>query len=499
MRIYLSPQKKYDYAVSVIIPLYNAEKYIAECLDSLLIQTFQDFEVIVVDDCSTDSSVKVVESYAEKFDGRLRLVHTEKSLSGAGISRNIGIKLARGEFIQFLDADDFLLGTALEILYNAATRHTADVVYTSSYYCLNAPNDIFVYRDAFSKSRLKKNMEVNPFFKLDAQQENLNRLLFAREGEFHACWSKFYRKDFLIKNKIFFPTDMPHSGDFIFVINVYCHAKRFLHIPTPLYFYRRYNDSILRKVRPPEEQLLYWGVPFVDFIETLYDLERNNEVLSENPLYCLATLKNNLGWRLNRTAEARKTLGEENIYKSLHKELVKNSSDSSAMLLPFFFASIASIDSEIKAKNYSSGIVNKFKQYFTARLDIKLIPEDKGDFQIVSVSDDKAAVQKPDWFQKGGIGYVIQSCTGEMEIIAKATGSGKLKLHLRGIDVRDPADKSKRIPYWIDYTKFLVNEQVIFDTLIPAWHDKPYQYEMEVKAGDEIKIEMEWFPHRSDI
>ncbi len=400
MRIYLSPQKKYDYAVSVIIPLYNAEKYIAECLDSLLIQTLQDFEVIVVDDCSTDSSVKVVESYAEKFDGRLRLVHTEKSLSGAGISRNIGMKLARGEFIQFIDADDFILGTALETLYNAATKHTADVVYTSSYYRLNAPNDIFVYRDGFSKDLLRKNKEVKQFFKFDKTQENLNRLLLAPgEGEFHSSCTKLYRRDFLIKNKIFFPT-LPHSEDFLFVVNVYCHAKRFLHIPTPLYFYRRYNDSILRKVRPPEEQLLHWGSAFVDFIETLYDLEQNNEVLAENPLYGLAVLRNNLNWRLNRTAEARKTLGEENIYKSLHKELVKNSSDSSAMLLPFFFASIASIDSEIKAKNYSSGIVNKFKRHFTARLDIKLTQRTRAIFKSFPFPTTKLQCRSPLGFKR---------------------------------------------------------------------------------------------------
>ncbi|MBR4642106.1 MAG: glycosyltransferase family 2 protein [Selenomonadaceae bacterium] len=497
MRIYLSAQKKYAYPVSVIIPMYNAEEFIAECLDSLLIQTFQDFEVIVIDDCSTDSSPSIVESYAPKFNGRLKLTKTKKNSGGGGyIPRNIGINLARGEFIQFIDADDFILGTALEILYNAAMKYNADVVYTSSHYILNAPDNVSLHMDGFSKSLLKKDKEVNPFFKLDAQQENLNRLLFAREGEFHTCWSKFYRKDFLIKNKIFFPTDMPHSGDFIFVINVYCHAKRFLNIPTSLYFYRHYNDSVTRNTRTPEELLLHWGSAFVGFFKNLYELERNNEVLSENPLYCLAILKNNLRWRRNRTAEARKTLGEENIYKTLHKGLVKNSSDSSTMLLPFFFTSI---DSEIKAKNYSSGIVNKFKQYFTARLDIKLIT-DAGDFQIVSVSDDKAKVKNPDWLQKGGIGYVIQSYTGKLEIVAKATVSGKFKLKLRGMAVSDSEDKTKRIPYWIDYTKLTVNDQVIFDSLTSAWHDKPYLYNMnKVNAGDEIKIQVEWLPHRSDI
>ena len=495
MRIYLGTQKKYACAVSVIIPMYNAEEFIGECLDSLLIQTLQDFEVIVVDDCSTDKSTKIVESYAEKFGGRLKLTKTEKNLSGAGIARNIGIKLARGEFIQFLDADDFLLGSALETLYNAAIRHTADVVYTSSYYRLDAPNEIFVYRDGFSKSLLKKNQEVKTFFKLDKPQENLNRLLLIPgEGEFHSSWTKFFRRDFLLKNKIFFPT-LPHSEDFLFVVNVYCHAKRFLHIPTPLYFYRNNNDSTTQKMRPPEEQLLYWTAPFVDFIKILYDLECENEVLEKNPLYCLAVLKNNLNWRLNRTAEPRKTLAEEDIYKILYATFAKNFSDSSAMLLPFFFTAIGM---ERKLNLYQSGIIKKIKQYFTARLDVKLIPEGEGDFKKISVSDDKAAVRTPAWFQKGGIGYVVESYAGNVEVVFKATGSGKLTLNLRGIPVNN-ADKSARVPYWIDYTKLIVNEQIIFDTLTPVWHDKPYFYSINVKADDEIKIQAEWLPHRSDV
>ena len=82
--------------ISVVIPMYNAEKYIGDCLDSLLAQTFGDFEVIVVDDCSTDSSCAVVQSYAGKFGGRLKLARTEKNSGGGGyVPRNIGLNLSR--------------------------------------------------------------------------------------------------------------------------------------------------------------------------------------------------------------------------------------------------------------------------------------------------------------------------------------------------------------------------------------------------------------------
>ena len=143
-------------------------------------------------------------------------------------------------------------------------------------------------------------------------------------------------------------------------------------------------------------------------------------------------------------------------------------------------------------------IIKKFKNYFTARVDIKLETKGEANFQIVFMSDDKATVEKPAWFNKGGIGYVIQSYAGKLEIIAKATADGKIQLNLKGLDIRNSEDKSKRIPYWIDYTKLAVNGKIIFDKLTPVWHDKSYDYTLDAKDNKEIKIQVEWLPHRSD-
>jgi hypothetical protein len=141
-------------------------------------------------------------------------------------------------------------------------------------------------------------------------------------------------------------------------------------------------------------------------------------------------------------------------------------------------------------------IPDKFKPYLTARIDIQLITD--GDFQILSVSDNRASLFKPGWLQGKGVGYLISSFEGNLEFVAKATGDGQIRLWLMGLDVRRPEDNTKRIPYWIDYNKLTVNDQVIFDKLTPVWHDKPYSYRMDVKAGDEIKVSVEWLPHRSD-
>ena len=139
----------------------------------------------------------------------------------------------------------------------------------------------------------------------------------------------------------------------------------------------------------------------------------------------------------------------------------------------------------------------KFRIYLTARIDIKLMTT-AGDFEISSLSDDKATVGKPAWFNKGGTGYQIQSYYVNLSFVAKAAVNGKVQLLLRGVDIRKPDDKDKRVPYWIDYTKLTVNGETVFDELTPTWHNSPYRHDIDAKAGEEIKIQVEWLPHRSD-
>ena len=110
--------------ISIIIPVYNCEKYIDKCLQSLREQTFKDFEVICVNDGSTDSSEKKVEAFVSK-DFRFRLINQENG--GASRARNVGVEHAKGQFIMFLDADDWYEKNACEMAYNAMISYNADV------------------------------------------------------------------------------------------------------------------------------------------------------------------------------------------------------------------------------------------------------------------------------------------------------------------------------------------------------------------------------------
>ena len=113
--------------VSVIIPLYNAEKYLGVCLESLLIQTLQDFEVIVVDDCSSDNSCAVAESFLEKFSGRLKIIYLEKNTGSGAVPRNEGLRFSRGEYVFFMDADDLIIDNALEKRFTLPQKNSAQM------------------------------------------------------------------------------------------------------------------------------------------------------------------------------------------------------------------------------------------------------------------------------------------------------------------------------------------------------------------------------------
>lgn len=112
--------------VSIIIPVYNTEQYIGECIESILKQTLSDIELILIDDCSTDQSLTIIKNYADK-DQRITLVESAVN-TGVGEARNKGINLATGEFIAFVDSDDFVKGDMFEKLYLQAIKDQADLV-----------------------------------------------------------------------------------------------------------------------------------------------------------------------------------------------------------------------------------------------------------------------------------------------------------------------------------------------------------------------------------
>lgn len=474
----LLPQTKY--AISVIIPIYNVAEYIGECLDSLLIQTFQDFEVIIVDDCSTDNSVEIVESYAPKFNGRLQLTKTKTNSGGGGyVPRNIGFKLARGNYVYFADADDFLLGSALETLYKTAKKHSVEVVYISARYDLMKPNEVRVERVGKKRNEIKNEMINDIFY----------GLVF-----FHYAsqpWAYFVQRKFLLKNNITFPEIMK-AGDYLWAVSICSQTKKIFRLDTPLYFYRRYNINSVSQIGANKNPSK-WVSAFVDFVKALNNLATKIKFLNDNPKYVYAIANRYFKVIFNNIIKPNLHLPDaQAVYENLYYDFVNNPSD---LMIPFFFSTINAQQKDVKD---IQAIFSAFKPHLTARVDLRFMST-KGDFQIISISDDKADIDKPQWLQKSGIGYVIYFSSSELTLIARSTVDGNINLSLKSMDIRDPKNKSKRIAYYIDYTELNINDNAIFSDLTPAWHDKPYNYVIKAKANENIKVKIAWLPHKSDL
>lgn len=237
-------------AVSVIIPLYNTERYIGECLDSILAQTFQNFEVIVVDDCSTDSSCAVVESYAERFGGRLILMHMEENSGCAPFPRNRGLVFSRGEYIFFVDADDLLTKTALEEMYTLAKDYDADVVYCEKFFETDEDGT-----NARLVNKQAGNLVDKPTFETENIGERVKEIL--QRDIWGAPWTKLVRRDLLAKYELNFMKVRP-CDDYLWTLNLYFFAKKFLRVPNASYFWRQTETSATRGKTSPQKEINRW-------------------------------------------------------------------------------------------------------------------------------------------------------------------------------------------------------------------------------------------------
>ena len=180
--------------ISIVIPIYNVEKYLRECLDSILNQTFQDFEIICVDDGSTDKSLEILQEYKRKDD---RFVILQQRHAGAGAARNHGIKLAEGKYIQFLDSDDYFEPNLLEEMYNRAEKFGAEITVCSSRK-VDDKGNITESRNPNSPINLDLTPLDKPFNRQDFKDDIFCLLT-------PIPWNKLYRKSLILENQIEFP------------------------------------------------------------------------------------------------------------------------------------------------------------------------------------------------------------------------------------------------------------------------------------------------------
>ncbi|MBR1397823.1 MAG: glycosyltransferase [Selenomonadaceae bacterium] len=274
-------------AISIVAPMYNVEKYVSQCLESVLRQTFKDFEFIITDDCSTDNSVNIVESYIPKFEGRLRLVRLKKNSGGAVVPRNTGLSLSRGKYIALIDTDDLYTDSALEELYNIAEETQADIVATERYYEAKTNDDIIDSNTPLIKktnTRIKDFVD-KPAVVSDDMAERVKDWTNRRFSEYP--WDKLYRRDFIIENNIRFPQNMRVRDDTVFSFYCICLADKIVRVPNIINIYRMRTDSLSndRIINKLDKYLNKWLTDIIEFVRNMEAFMNNFDFFVKNPQY----------------------------------------------------------------------------------------------------------------------------------------------------------------------------------------------------------------------
>lgn len=211
--------------ISIIIPVYNLEKYISECIDSVLSQTYQNFEIILVDDNSKDASVSVIKEFAER-DARIKLILLEEN-HGAGYARNVGMKYAEGDYLMFLDGDDFFEKDMLEKLYKSSKINESDVTVCNMYMFDNETKVNRLFDETLDFGFEKMGI---PFNMTDISE-------YAFQFMHEIAWNKMFSHKFLLDTGIKFQEQHNANDQFFVFANLLC-ARKIVRLPEPFIHYR---------------------------------------------------------------------------------------------------------------------------------------------------------------------------------------------------------------------------------------------------------------------
>lgn len=246
-------QRQKRIKVSVIVPVYNIEKYLEKCLNSICSQTLEDIEIICVNDCSPDNSLDILQEYAMN-DNRIKIINLEEN-QGLAVARNEGIKQARGEYIAFVDSDDAISLDFCEKLYNATCTNKYDLILSSTLRKQPGEQDVFIYDNQLVK-------------------KHNNPLFFTS----YFC-SAIYKKAIIDTFNILFPPKF-FSEDNVFVSRFLPHVSSFEYVPDVYYIYFRRTDSLNSPVLS-DEKVKFGIMAYANIIDNLNsapDIINNNRV-----------------------------------------------------------------------------------------------------------------------------------------------------------------------------------------------------------------------------
>ncbi len=218
--------------VSIVIPVYNAEKYLEQCLNSIVSQTYHNIEIICIDDGSKDNSLKILKNYAEN-DNRFIVLNQQNQ--GAAAARNKGIKMAAGKYIIFLDSDDYFSIDLIDKTLNKAEKFNADIVIFKAVSFNSKTGKTRILNDEINKLKSYFN---KTFSVTDIPDNIFNSFLLAP-------WNKFYRTDFIKENGLYFQ-NIKRSNDIYFTTTSLVKAQKIILLNDVLTYYRKGTNTNLQ-------------------------------------------------------------------------------------------------------------------------------------------------------------------------------------------------------------------------------------------------------------
>ena len=220
--------------VSVIIPVYNVAYYLAQCLESVILQTYKNLEIIIIDDASPDSSATVYNLYASR-DPRIKIIKHDKNM-GLGVARNTGLAVANGEYIHFCDSDDYLSLNFYESMVDAATYAHSDMA-VASY------------------NRLDSSYERNLTFPGRTILVNLHEKFSVLSLPMHSqVWRFMFRRELLMRLNAQFIPGFTMREDVMFLLDIVKVADKIATVPDAIYFYTTRPGSELNRKQSPERR-----------------------------------------------------------------------------------------------------------------------------------------------------------------------------------------------------------------------------------------------------
>lgn len=252
-----------DLKFSIIIPVYNTDRYLPQCFNSVLKQTYTNFEVIIVNDGSTDNSLNTCKKYEDK-DSRFKVISIKNQ--GVSVARNIGLLNSNGDYVTFLDSDDWIDSNALDKIYKIISTKNYDIIQSNLY--INTPNKQSLY--------LEKQDDLVVLNKREILESiiSIKYSLVKYDGKYLNCrcaGAKFYRRELLKENDISFPIGVKAFEDGIFNLQAYLKAKDIYIMKDAVYHYMQYDTSATGKYYLDQEQQ---NIAVLSEVKKIVDISR---------------------------------------------------------------------------------------------------------------------------------------------------------------------------------------------------------------------------------